>query len=167
MATDPGQKITDPSLALEKMRSWCAYQERCQQEARDKLYQFGLWPEAVESIISSLITENFINEERFAVAYAGGKFRIKKWGRIKIRSALKQKRISDYCLKKALAEIDDNDYMKTLQKIIDDKTRALSSEKNKIRKHYKLLRHAQSKGYETDLVLMLINGPSGDGDSRN
>ncbi|MBC7862728.1 MAG: RecX family transcriptional regulator, partial [Bacteroidia bacterium] len=58
-------KITDPVLALEKLRAWCSYQERCQQEARDKLYELGLWTDAVESIISNLISENYINEERF------------------------------------------------------------------------------------------------------
>ena len=95
-------KITDPHLALLKMQSWCAYQERCQHDARNKLYELGLWPEAVENIIVKLIEENFINEERFAIQFAKGKFNIKKWGRIKIKQELKQKRVSDYCLKKAL-----------------------------------------------------------------
>lgn len=85
------KQISDPATALDKLRSWCGYQERCQQEARDKLYEFSLLTEAIESIIATLIADNFINEERFAKAYAGGKFRIKKWGKIKIKMGMKQK----------------------------------------------------------------------------
>jgi regulatory protein len=149
------QKITDPKLALEKMKNWCAYQERCQQEARNKLYDFGLWPEAVENIISDLITENFLNEERFAKAYAGGKFRIKKWGRLKIKAALKQKKLTEYCIKKGLKEIDENDYYKALEKILENKARKIG-EKNLIRRNYKLLQYAYGRGYEQDLVMEIL-----------
>lgn len=147
------KQISDPATALDKLRSWCGYQERCQQEARDKLYEFSLLTEAIESIIATLIADNFINEERFAKAYAGGKFRIKKWGKIKIKMGMKQKKISDACIKLGLAEIDEGAYFSTLQKIIEIKKRTLLSEKNKINKKYKLIRYAQSKGYETDLIL--------------
>ena len=87
----PLPKITNPDIALLKIQKWCAYQERCQQEVRDKLYEFGLWTDAVEELISKLISDNFINEERFAKTYTRGKFNIKKWGRIKIKQQLKQK----------------------------------------------------------------------------
>jgi len=150
------QKITNPDLALVKLQSWCAYQERCQQEARDKLYELGLWPEAVENIISKLIEDNFINEERFAMQFARGKFNIKKWGRIKIKIELKQKRISDYCIKKALQQIDEETYMATLQKLLETKRR-LTSEKNPIKLKYKLLTYAAGKGYEKDLIMDVLN----------
>ena len=150
------KKITDVKLAFEKMSSWCGYQERCQQEARDKLYEFGLWPEAVEEIIASLITENFINEERFAKAYVRGKFRIKKWGRIKIKMGLKQKRISDSCIKTGMQEIDGDEYLVTLGNLIENKKRLLKSEKNKIQLKFKLMKFAQSKGFETDLVMGVL-----------
>lgn len=149
------QKITDPHLALVKMQSWCAYQERCQQETRDKLYDLGLWPEAVESIIAKLIEENFLNEERFACSFARGKFNIKKWGRIKIKQELKQKRISEYCLKKALQEINGDDYLNTLIKLIDNK-RQLIKEKSPIKLQYKLMNYALSKGYERDLIMDVL-----------
>ena len=149
------QKITDPHLALVKMQSWCAYQERCQQETRDKLYDLGLWPEEVESIIAKLIEENFLNEERFACSFARGKFNIKKWGRIKIKQELKQKRISEYCLKKALQEINGDDYLNTLIKLIDNK-RQLIKEKNHIKLQYKLVNYALSKGYERDLIMDVL-----------
>ncbi len=149
-------KITEPHLALIKMQSWCAYQERAQQEARDKLYELGMWPEAVENIISKLIEDNFLNEERFAMQFARGKFNIKKWGRIKIRMELKQRRISDYCLKKALQQIDEMEYIKTLKKLMDVK-RKLLKEKNHIKLKYKLMSYALSKGYEKDLIFDVLN----------
>jgi len=118
-------KITDPHLALVKMQSWCAYQERSQQDARDKLYELGMWTEAVENIIVQLIQDNFLNEERFAMSFARGKFSIKKWGRIKIKQELKQKRVSEYCLKKALQQIDETEYIETLKKIIESKRKLI------------------------------------------
>lgn len=150
------QKITDPHLALVKMQSWCAYQERSQQDARDKLYELGLWTEAVENIISQLIQDNFLNEERFAMQFARGKFNIKKWGRIKIRMELKQKRISEYCLKKAMQQIDEDEYLITLKKLIDAKRR-LTKESNPVKLKLKLMSYALSKGYEKDLVMDILN----------
>ena len=152
----PAIKITDPHLALLKMQSWCAYQERCQQDARTKLYELGLWPEAVENIIVKLIEDNFLNEERFATAFARGKFTIKKWGRIKIKQELKQKRVGDYCLKKAMQQIDETEYMATLKKLIDSK-RKLIKEKSPIKLNYKLMNYVLSKGYEKDLVFDILN----------
>ncbi len=149
-------KITDPHLALIKMQSWCAYQERCQQDARNKLYELGLWTEAVENIIVKLIEDNFLNEERFAMQFAKGKFNIKKWGRIKIKQELKQKRISEYCLKKALQQIDEEEYIATLTKVIATKKR-LMTEKNPIKLKFKLATFAISKGYERDLVFDVLN----------
>lgn len=152
----PPLKITDPHLALMKLQSWCAYQERCQHDVRNKLYEIGMWQEAVENIIVKLIEDNFLNEERFAIAFARGKFNIKKWGRIKIKQELKQKRVSEYCLKKALQQIDETEYMLTLKKIMDNKRR-LINEKSPIKLQYKLMNYALSKGYEKDLVFDVLN----------
>ena len=149
-------KITDPKIALVKMQGWCAYQERSQQEVRDKLYELGMWTDAVENIISQLIQDNFLNEERFAMAFVHGKFAIKKWGRIKIKQELKQKRVSDYCLKKALQQIDDVEYIQTLKKLIKSK-RKLIKEANPIKLKFKLMSYALSKGYEKDLVFDVLN----------
>ena len=149
-------KITDPHLALLKMQSWCAYQERCQQDTRNKLYELGMWEEAVENIIVKLIEDNFLNEERFATSFARGKFTIKKWGRIKIKQELKQKRVGDYCLKKAMLQIDETEYIATLKKLMDNK-RKLINEKSPIKLNYKLMNYALSKGYEKDLVFDVLN----------
>lgn len=149
-------KTYTPLQALAKIQDWCAYQERCQQEVRDKLYGYGLHQGDVESIISKLITDNYVNEERFAKAYAGGKFRIKKWGRHKIKAGLRAKKISEYCMKRAFEEIDGNEYIKTLRKLLESKSKLLN-EKNKIKKKYKLLSYAASKGYEQGLIMEILN----------
>jgi regulatory protein len=85
--------------ALDKIVNYCSYQERSHTEVREKLFSFGLYKEQVEELITYLIGENYLNEERYAIAFAGGKFRMKGWGRIKIRYALKQHRISEFCIK--------------------------------------------------------------------
>ena len=148
-------------MALMKMQSWCAYQERSQQDARNKLYELGMWEEAVENIIVQLIQDNFLNEERFAMTFARGKFGIKKWGRIKIKQELKFKKVSDYCIKKALQQIDDTEYINTLKKLIESK-RKLIKEPNKIKLQYKLMNYVLSKGYEKDIVFDVLNNKDDD-----
>ncbi len=145
------KKITDPNLALSKIESWCAYQERCQQETRDKLYSWGLWTDAVDSIIIELITKNFLNEERFANAYAGGKFRIMKWGRAKIKVELRKRHIPEGMIRNALVQIDSDDYVAVLNKILVAKWKA-EKEKNKLKKKMKVIRYLTSRGYELDLI---------------
>ncbi len=136
---------------LEKARAYCVYQERSQQEVRDKLYDLGLHRTEVEQCISQLISENYLNEQRFAIAFAGGKFRMKEWGRIKIKLALKQKKVSDYCIRKALEEISTRDYKKTLNKILSSKSKEVK-EQNPIKKKYKVAQYAISRGFEPELV---------------
>ena len=124
--------------ALEKAKHYCAYQERCHSEVRDKLYSFNLHRKEVEQLLTQLIEENYLNEERFAIAYAGGKFRIKNWGKEKIKYALKQKQISDYCIKKALNSINDSDYKKSFLSVADKKLQTLKTEENIFIKKKKL-----------------------------
>src|SRR5580704_3396141 len=94
-----------PEQALQKARHYCGYQERCHQEVKEKLYSFGLRERDVDQALATLVEENYLNEERFAIQFAGGHFRLKQWGRVRIRYTLKQKQVSDYCIKKALAAI--------------------------------------------------------------
>ena len=148
-------KITDPDKGYLKARFYCAYQERCQQEVRDKLYEWGLWTEAVENIISKLITENFLNEERFAKAYAGGKFRIKKWGRVKIKVELKRRKISDYCIRQAMKEIDEDDYLKVLSEILKARAHKTKGRKS-AKRDYQIGKYIISRGFEADLVWTLV-----------
>ena len=141
-----------PEQAIQKIKQYCAYQERCHAEVKDKLYSFGLHRKEVDEIIVLLIGQNYLNEERFAIHYAGGKFRIKHWGKNKIKQALKQKQVSDYCIKKALKEIDDTDYIKAFEKLSEQKIKTLKSEKNIFMKKKKLQDFLLMKGYESDLV---------------
>jgi regulatory protein len=148
--TKPKKKLT-PQQALLKAQQTCAYQERCQQEMRDKLYEWGLYSNDVENIIADLITTNFLNEERFAKTYAGGKFRIKKWGRVKIKIELKRRKISDYCIKKAMAEIPESDYIKTLEELIRKKAKEVKEKRIEVR-NYKIAQYIMSRGFEGDLI---------------
>jgi regulatory protein len=150
-------KIYSREQATVKAESYCAYQERSQFEIRNKLYEWGLHQKDVEEIISELIELNFLNEERFALAYSLGKFRIKGWGKNKIRQGLKLKRIPDKLIIKSLKSIEDDDYLMMLKKILQKKLNTIS-EKDPFKKRYLLTRFAASKGYESDLIAdLLIN----------
>ncbi len=145
-----------PKQTLQKIKQYCTYQERCQSEVREKLYSYELYKNKVEETIAILIQENYLNEERFAIQFAGGHFRIKQWGKIKIRYALKQKQISDYCIKKALKSIDETDYLKTVKKLYDAKLKTLKSEKNIFIKKRKLQDYLLQKGFELNSITALI-----------
>jgi len=138
--------------ALQKAKHYCAYQERCHSEVRDKLYSFKLHKNEVEQLLTQLIEEDFLNEERFAIAYAGGHFRTKQWGKEKIKYALKQKQVSDYCIRKALAAISASDYNKTFFNVAGKKLATLKSEKNIFIKKRKIKDYLQQKGFEIKLV---------------
>jgi len=150
------QKFT-PQQALPKLKKYCAYQERCHQEVQEKLYSYGVFKKDAQEIITQLIEEDYLNEERFALQYASGKFRIKQWGKVKIKYQLKQKGVSEYCIKKALLSIDKADYKKVLYKLADAKLATLKSEKNIFIKKRKLQDHLLQKGFESDLVREIVN----------
>lgn len=138
--------------ALPQIKQYCVYRERCHSEVREKLYSLGLYKNDVDQLMAQLIEENYLNEERFAIQYAGGKFRMNQWGRVKIKYALRQKRVSDYSIKKALKQISETDYRKTLQKLATQKLKTLKSETNKFTKKKKLQDYLLQKGYEGELV---------------
>ena len=137
--------------ALQKARHFCAYQERCHSETKEKLYGFGLRRQEVEEALSRLIEENYLNEERFAIQFAGGRFRMKHWGRVKIRYELKQRQVGEYCIKKALASIPSEDYDQSLLRLAADKWADLDKEEPYIRRQ-KLQSYLVQKGYEMDRI---------------
>lgn len=145
------KKYLTNEQALQKLKHFCAYQERCHSEVKEKLYSLGVWKKDHDEIIARLIEENYLNEERFAIAFAGGKFRIKHWGRVKIKYELKQKHVSEYSIKKALKQIDEDDYMKVLNKLMKEKYASLKSEQYLIRKK-KTMDHLIRRGFEAELV---------------
>jgi regulatory protein len=145
----------DYRSALIKAGKHCAYQERSQHEVRNKLYEWGVRGEDAENIIVELINQGYINEERFAIQLANGKFRIKHWGKVKITKALKLHHVSAYCIKKALQQIPDDDYIKSLKKVLQTKTKSISGKMTPL-KMRKLMHFAQSKGYEIDLIRKVL-----------
>ncbi|HMW65716.1 MAG TPA: regulatory protein RecX [Chitinophagaceae bacterium] len=150
------KKILTKEQALQKLKQYCAYQERCHREVKEKLYALGVWKRDHDEIIATLIEENYLNEERFAIAYAGGKFRIKGWGRVKIKYELKQKRVSEYCIKKALKQIDESNYIDKLTKLAIEKYQSLKGEQYLIRKK-KTIDYLVGRGFELDLINFVIS----------
>jgi regulatory protein len=142
--------------ALQKLRHYCGYQERCHSEVREKLYSLGIRKKDHDEIIATLIEEGYLNEERFAIAYAGGKFRMKQWGRVKIAYALRQKQVSDYSIKKALKQIDEKDYRAALTTLAKEKYESLKDEQWLVRKK-KVLDYLLQHGYEADLATQAID----------
>jgi len=142
--------------AAQKIRQYCAYQERNHQEVKEKLYDYGLYKDQVEALMAELISENYLNEERYAIAFAGGKFRVKEWGKVKIKYALKQDKISDYCIKKALLTISEEDYMRTLEKLFQAKLKEVKNEKNIFIKKKKIQNYLMQKGFEHELIHSLL-----------
>jgi len=126
MDSQKTNKVIDEKAANAKAENYCAYQERSQQEVRDKLYEWGLHKVAVENIISNLIGNNFLNEERFSKAYAMGKFRQKGWGKVKIKQGLKFKQVPDILIKKALLNIPGDEYIQMLEKVLAKKNNVLN-----------------------------------------
>lgn len=143
--------------ALQKIKHYCAYQERCHSEVKEKLYALGVWKKDQDEIMASLIEENYLNEERFAIAFAGGKWRVKQWGRVKIKYELKQKQVSEYCIKKAMKEIPDEEYLAVLNKLAKEKYAALKDEQYLIRKK-KVLDYLIGKGFEPALIMTALPG---------
>lgn len=146
----------DFNTARNKAETYCAYQERSQQEVREKLYKMGVKTIDCEQIISYLIENNFLNEVRFAQAYVSGKFRIKNWGKNKIKQGLKLKNIPEGIIKKALAGINQDDYLAVLEKLMQKKHQELGY-KTDIKTKSKIVNYALSKGFESNFIFLLLN----------
>lgn len=150
------KKALTKDQALQQAKHFCSYRERCHSEVVDKLYGLGVWKQAHDEILAILIQENYLNEERFAKSFAGGHFRQKKWGRIKIKRALQQKKVSPYCIKIGLNEIEEEQYLAVLEKLVTEKWVSLQGEKNRFIKLRKTTDFALQKGYEPQLIQMFV-----------
>ena len=149
------KKYLGKEQALQKAKHYCGYQERSHSEVKEKLYSFGLYKQQVEECLSQLIEENYLNEERFAQQFAGGKFRMKQWGRVKIKYELKQRQVSEYSIKKALKQIEEDEYMASLKKLANDRYASLKGEQYLVRKK-KTIDYLMQKGYEPGLIQLVI-----------
>ncbi len=135
---------------MTRMQKYCGYQDRCHHEVRYKLVNIGIYGDDLEDIIASLVNDKYLDEERFVKAYTQGKFRNNKWGMTRIVQGLKAKRIGDYLIQKAKAEIDPKEYEVQLVELLKKKEASLS---NKTRNPYQsLFNYAYSKGYESGLI---------------
>ena len=154
------KKETKPTYtfkeAIAKARHYCAYQERCHKEVRNKLWELQVNPKYIDAVITDLIEYNFLNEERFAKTFADGKFRIKQWGRTKILRELKSRGISAYCIKEAMKEISDVAYDKTLALLAEKKMETVTGKQ--FEKTGKTAKYLINKGYESELVWDVLRG---------
>lgn len=140
-------------LILQKAASYCAYQERTQDEVKQRLKKWNVWGDEADEIIAELISMNYLSEERFAKTYAGGKFRVKNWGRMKIRQELNRRGLSTYSIEKGMNEIGDEDYLSGLRELLSKKRILLAkTEADPFKLKQKLARFALGKGYESELV---------------
>lgn len=143
---------TSPEKAFQKLKHFCGYQERSHAEAKKKLNSLGLFGKDVEELVCRLIEEEYLNEERFALAFASGKFRNNGWGRIKIKHELRQKGVSNYCILKAIRSLDESEYRAGFTRIADKKWRSLQSEKNIFVKKNKWQQFLQQRGFEQSII---------------
>ena len=154
------KKYLTKEQAIQKLRHYCSYQERSHSEAVQKLWDLGVRKAEHDEIVSSLIEDDYLNEERFAIQFVGGKFRLKDWGRKKIYYGLKEKGVSDYIIKRAMKEIDDEVYRKTLQELAEKKFELLKGEQYMVRKK-KTMDYLMQKGYEPELISGVVNSFGG------
>lgn len=155
MEKETAKKYCSKADALTKLQRYCAYQERCHREVRSKLLELGIYGDDLEEIIVNLIEENFLNEERYARSFARGKFRMKQWGRNRIRKELKIREISDYCIRKAMEEIDEAQYLDTLHSMLEKKAAQFDTDDDFSKKN-KLAQYALSRGFEAELVWEIL-----------
>ncbi|NJB83154.1 regulatory protein RecX [Wenyingzhuangia aestuarii] len=150
------QKTYTVDQAKRALESYCVYQDRCHKEVEEKLYKMGMIPQACELIILHLMEHNFLNEERFAKSFARGKFRIKKYGKVRISQELKFRNISEYNIRTALKEIDESEYLETLDYLVIQKWNN-TQETDFYKKKKKVADFVLRKGYESNLVYEALN----------
>lgn len=139
-------------IALNKLKHYCAYQDRSHKEVRTKLLSLKIYGDDLEEIMNELIEEKYLDELRFACSFARGKFRMKQWGRNKIKQQLSQHFISDYCVRKAMKEIDEDEYLETLKKLINKKKQDYA-DTNEFKQNQKVIKYLMSRGFEINLIM--------------
>jgi len=152
----PPKKTYTVDEAIIKLQKYCSYQDRCHQEVIQKLKEMQMIPKASEQIIIALIHGNFLNEERFAMAYVRGKFRIKKWGRRRLVAELKYRQISKFIINKALNQISEDNYKATFEALANRKAASITAT-SKVKKKKKLADYLLYRGWEPHLVYEKVN----------
>ncbi len=153
-----------PLKTAEEIKKWCDRQERCHTEVRSKLASWSVYGTESEQLIADLISTNHVSEERFARAFARGKFRIKKWGWQKIQYGLKSRGISAYCITKAREELGGEDMDGTLKALLSRKMAGIYRKGTAMELKSKLFRFAYAKGYNSDEIKSALELLIADGD---
>ncbi|AZB28232.1 regulatory protein RecX [Chryseobacterium balustinum] len=151
----PEKKLFTFEEIKQKLANYCVYQDRCHAEVEQKMREFVLIPEAKEEILLFLMKENYLNEERFTRSYIRGKFYIKSWGRTKIKMHLKQKGITEKLISSCFDEIDESDYLNTINKIYENYESKLKGVKE-YQKKAKTIKYLLSRGFEYEFILQVI-----------
>ena len=149
-------KVYTVKEATERIQSFCAIQDRCQWEVEKKMKEWAISDEIIENILTDLILDKFVDEQRFSESFCRGKFRIKRWGKVKIKNELKIKKISKNCIDKGLLQIENKEYMEVLKYLYIKKRNSLKDKNQFIRKG-KIAKHLQQKGFESNMIWELIN----------
>lgn len=149
-------KVYTVKEATERIQSFCAIQDRCQWEVEKKMKEWEISDEIIENILTDLILDKFVDEQRFSESFCRGKFRIKRWGKVKIKNELKIKKISKNCIDKGLLQIENKEYMEVLKYLYIKKRNSLKDTNQFIRKG-KIAKHLQQKGFESNMIWELIN----------
>ena len=137
--------------ALQKLRHYCRYQERCHSEVKEKMWLLQVKKSDQDELLTSLIDDDYLNEERFVTDFVNGKYKIKQWGRVKIKYELKQKRVNDHYIKKAFQQIEEEDYRKRLFALAEKRYNELKKEQWLVRRK-KTIDYLLLKGYEHSLI---------------
>ena len=148
------KKLT-PNEALIRLQKYCAYQDRCHQEVRNKLFEYQVYGEDQDQVMLALIEEKFLDELRFAKSYVRGKYRLKKWGRVKIKQELKSRDITDYCIRKGLEEIEDDVYQDNLETLVEKKLSSLTG--TAFTQKQKTAAFVMRKGYTSEEMWPVIH----------
>ena len=149
-------KVYTVKEATERIQSFCAIQDRCQWEVEKKMKEWEISDEIIENILTDLILDKFVDEQRFSESFCRGKFRIKRWGKVKIKNELKIKKISKNCIDKGLLQIENKEYTKVLKYLYIKKRNSIKDTNQFIRKG-KIAKHLQQKGFESNMIWELIN----------
>ena len=146
------QKQLTAEKAYQKITAYCSFRDRTRKEIIDKLYAIGTSKDIVKNLILKLEQEGYLDEERMARTYAGGKFRVKAWGRKKIQVHMKHLGLSKEQISKGLEEINSQEYQSRLHDLFDKKWDSLHKEEDPRQRLAKTIRFLAGKGYEADLI---------------
>ena len=146
----------NPKEALQYAMNLCSAQERCRSEISEKLASRKVTSDDIDKILAVLIAENFIDESRYARTFAGDKFRLNKWGKVKIRYMLQHKNIPGEIIESALLDIGDENYSTSLREELSKKRKTIKGS-NAFEIRGKLFRFAQQRGFETGLIYKILD----------